>query len=70
MARLMPLHERFLGAYRGQQWDAAEAAIAECRGAGVGALEAYYSLFSSRVAAYRQTPPPKDWDGAFTALEK
>ena len=70
MARLVPLHERFLGAYRGQQWNAAEAAIADCRGVGVGPLDAYYSLFSSRVAAYRQTPPPKDWDGTFTALEK
>ncbi len=70
MASLERAHKRFLDEYRSQRWDAAEAAIAECRGHGLAVLDHYYGVFSSRIAAYRQTPPPKDWDGAFTALEK
>jgi adenylate cyclase len=67
---LRELHAAFLDAYRGQRWDAAETAIAECRGTGISRLDHYYDVFASRIAAYRETPPPKDWDGAFTALEK
>jgi hypothetical protein len=37
---------------------------------GITGLAPYYSVFSSRIAAYRDTPPPKDWDGVFTAHEK
>jgi adenylate cyclase len=33
-------------------------------------LDSYYALFAARIAAYRADPPPADWDGAFTALEK
>jgi adenylate cyclase len=68
--RLTAAHRKFLDAYRGQQWDAAEALIAEARALGVKPVEHYYSLFSSRIAAFRQAPPPRDWDGAYTALEK
>jgi adenylate cyclase len=70
MERLVPQHARFLEAYRNQQWDTAEAAITACRDAGVKPLDHYYSVFTSRIEAYRKAPPPKDWDGAFTALEK
>ena len=70
MTALAAAHGRFLHSYRSQLWDAAELAIAECRGHKLTVLDHYYSVFSSRIAAYRQTPPPKDWDGAFTALEK
>ncbi|HEV1999330.1 MAG TPA: adenylate/guanylate cyclase domain-containing protein, partial [Xanthobacteraceae bacterium] len=70
MTALGAAHGRFLHSYRSQLWDAADLAIAECRGHKLTVLDHYYSVFSSRIAAYRQTPPPKDWDGAFTALEK
>ncbi|MDO8535250.1 MAG: adenylate/guanylate cyclase domain-containing protein [Xanthobacteraceae bacterium] len=70
ISRLQSSHGRFLAAFRGQQWDTAEAAVAECRSIGIAGLEPYYSVFSSRIAAYRDAPPPKDWDGAFTAHEK
>ena len=69
-ARLKLKHERFLAAYRGQEWDVAEAAIGECRALGISALDIYYSIVDARVANFRARPPAADWDGAFTALEK
>jgi adenylate cyclase len=69
-ARLKSSHERFLAAYRGRDWDTAEAAIDECRALGITALDIYYSIFTDRIANFRARPPAADWDGAFTALEK
>jgi adenylate cyclase len=69
-ARLKLKHDRFLDAYRRQEWDVAEAAIGECRALGILAIDTYYSVFAARIAAFRARPPAADWDGAFTALEK
>jgi adenylate cyclase len=69
-ARLKLKHDRFLAAYRRQEWDVSEAAIDECRALGIAALDAYYSIFAARIANFRARPPAADWDGAFTALEK
>jgi adenylate cyclase len=69
-ARLKLKHERFLVAYRRQEWDVAEAAIGECHALGIPALDTYYSVFAARIANFRARPPAADWDGAFTALEK
>jgi adenylate cyclase len=68
--RLKLQHDRFLSAYRRQEWDVAEDAIQECRALGIGALDTYYSVFTARVANFRARPPAADWSGAFTALEK
>jgi adenylate cyclase len=68
--RLRPVHDGFLGAFRKQRWDEAEAAIAECRSFKIARLEPYYSVFSSRIAVFRNKPPGEDWDGVFTAEEK
>jgi adenylate cyclase len=68
--RLKSSHERFLAAYRSQQWESAESSLRECRALGIADLEPYYTLFASRISANRTNPPPVDWDGAFTALEK
>jgi adenylate cyclase len=70
VARLQPTHDEFLSAFRKGRWNEAEAAIAACRNVGVAALEPYYSVFTSRIAEYRVTPPPADWDGVFTARQK
>ncbi len=67
---LRDMHERFLVYYRKQEWDAAEAAVRECRALGINGLETYYGLFAARIASFRASPPPAGWDGAFTALEK
>jgi adenylate cyclase len=62
-------HGRMLEAYRSGRWDEAVSFIEECR-RGPAALPALYALYESRIAAYRQAPPPADWDGAFTATSK
>ncbi len=68
--RLVPLHTAMLEAYRGRDWDGAEAAIARCEAVGVHRLAALYALYRGRIAEWRETPPPPDWDGTFTATSK
>jgi adenylate cyclase len=70
IVQLQAAHADFLGRFRAQQWDAAEAAIAACQALGIADLSHYYALFLTRIAAYRAAPPPTDWGGVFTALEK
>jgi adenylate cyclase len=59
-----------LDRYRGRDWDGAEQAIAECEAFGVGGLSVLYSIYRGRIAEWRETPPPPDWDGTFTATSK
>ncbi len=68
--RLVPRHAAMLEAYRGRDWDGAEAAIARCEAVGVHRLTALYALYRGRIAEWRETPPPPDWDGTFTATSK
>ncbi|MEX0852775.1 MAG: adenylate/guanylate cyclase domain-containing protein [Bauldia sp.] len=68
--RLMSFHADMLKAYRGRDWDGAEAAIAKCEDLGVVGLAALYALYRGRIAEWRQSPPPADWDGTFTATSK
>ena len=70
LARLRPLHAGFTAAYRAQQWDRADALIAQCRACGCVTLETYYSVFSERVAALRGAQLPGDWNGAYAMTEK
>ena len=68
--RLIPRHAAMLEAYRGRDWDGAEAAIARCEAVGVHRLAALYAVYRGRIAEWRQTPPPPDWDGTYTATSK
>ena len=70
VARLLPLHAAMLAAYRDRAWERAEALIAECRALGVSTLAKLYDAYQSRIADWRESPPPPDWDGSFTATEK
>ena len=70
VGKLLPTHNEFLSLFRKAQWDAAEAAIAECRSVEIAAMDHYYSVFAARIAEYRATPPPPGWDGVFTSREK
>jgi adenylate cyclase len=70
VGKLLQTHNEFLSLFRKAQWDAAEAAIAECRSAEIAAMDHYYSVFAARIAEYRATPPPPGWDGVFTSREK
>ncbi|MEY2884978.1 MAG: hypothetical protein RL490_2702 [Pseudomonadota bacterium] len=61
--------DRLLAAYRHQDWDGADAALAAWPGAtfGLGKLGA---LYAERIAAFRSRPPGPGWDGVFQAVEK
>lgn len=64
-------HEAMLLAYRAQAWDEAQGLLDRWEAAaerfGLGKL---YALYRGRIAAYRLTPPPADWDGVYGATEK
>ncbi len=51
--RLIASHANFLGAYRAQKWDDAEAAMTECLGVG---LDSYYAVLTKRIAEHRAAP--------------
>ncbi len=51
-------------------WEQAEALIAECRAVGISTLGKLYDAYQSRIKDWRESPPPADWDGSFTATEK
>lgn len=60
-----------LGCYRNRDWDGALFAIARGRNSDVGhQLAQLYDLYEKRIHAYRETPPPEDWNGAFALLTK
>src|SRR5260221_577223 len=63
-------HGAMLDAYRGRDWDRAEAAIGVCEGLGIRGLAALYAVYRGRIAEWRESPPPADWDGTFTATSK
>jgi adenylate cyclase len=69
--RLASAHDAMLEAYRAQQWDRADAALAdgysEYAAFGISKL---HDLFIQRIAALRQSPPGESWDGVFQATEK
>lgn len=68
--RVLPPHADMLAAYRRKDWSGAEAAVAACRAVGLSALDAFYDTYLARIATLRESPPPADWDGAYTAVMK
>ena len=68
--QLAARHTDMLGAYRGQDWDAAEAVISDCLGLADGRLEDLYGLYTERIPGYRVAPPGPDWDGVYVAETK
>ena len=62
------LWNQALFAYRGEQWDQAEASLAELRQAAPGCE--LYALYADRVVACRRNPPPAAWDGVTAFDEK
>jgi adenylate cyclase len=63
----LALFDEGLTAYRRQQWDLAEAAFRQLVTHEAGGPAAVYL---DRIRHYRETPPPADWDGVYTALQK
>jgi adenylate cyclase len=69
--RLRNLTLEMLSCYRSRDWDGALAAIAKGRVADeTSSLKALYDLYSERIAAFRETPPPENWDGVFALTTK
>ena len=63
-------HQRFLTSYRAKDWDTAEALSVECENIAGVQLHRLYALYRERIAAFRVTPPPENWDGTAEALSK
>ncbi len=60
-----------LAAFRAQDWDGADAALARLSPiAARFGYEKLVSLYAARIAAYRKAPPGEGWDGVFQATEK
>ncbi len=60
-------------AYLAQDWDGAEAGFRAIGAMGrVGAFEPapFADVFLGRIAEYRASPPPADWDGVYVATSK
>jgi adenylate cyclase len=57
-----------LEAYRGQRWDEAEKLLKNLAYAAPQAK--LYKLYLERVAHFRSSPPPADWDGVFVFTTK
>jgi adenylate cyclase len=68
--RIKDAQSRLLAQYRAKDWDQAEAAIAECRALAPALLHGLYELYARRIAEYRITPPPANWDGVYEAKTK
>ncbi len=62
--KLLNTNAYMLGAYRARDWEKAERLAADCA-ALPGAPAALYALHRARIAAFRETPPPDDWNGVF-----
>lgn len=62
-------HDSMLAAYRAKKWNEAERTAEECLTLRPE-LEVLYRLYISRIAAYRQNPPPANWTGVWVAKDK
>lgn len=62
-------HRDFLGAYRAQDWDHAEA-ILQTLSHMRPEMAGNHDLYSERIKEYRALPPGNDWDGVYYATSK
>lgn len=65
--KVAELTEQAIGLFRNREWDAAESRLRELLA--IAQKDGIAELYLKRIAAFRITPPPADWDGA-TELEK
>jgi adenylate cyclase len=69
--KLRNLTIEMLKCYRDRDWDGALAAIGRGRTTDVAdSLEYLYDMYEERLHAYKEDPPPPDWNGAFQLLKK
>jgi len=65
---LTELTSEAVAAYRARDWDRGEALWKDVERA--GAPDRVARVYLERIAAFRLTPPPDDWDGGVTLTEK
>ncbi|MEM8876602.1 MAG: adenylate/guanylate cyclase domain-containing protein [Pseudomonadota bacterium] len=69
--RLANAFAAMLEHYRNQDWDEAEKQLRVARKAdGGGQISGLLNVYQGRIASFREAPPPKGWDGVFTAATK
>jgi adenylate cyclase len=69
--RLRDLNAKMLSCYRSRDWQAALAAIEEGRTADEdGRLKTLFELYVERICAFREDPPPDNWDGVYALKTK
>ena len=69
--RLRNLTIEMLACYRSRDWEGALAAIERGRRTDEArSLEYLYNLYEARIEAYKEDPPPQDWNGAYQLLTK
>ena len=59
--------ERAYAAYQRQQWDEAETLL---KSLNTESPRALYDIYLERIAHFRETPPPENWDGVFVYTTK
>lgn len=70
---LATAHAAMIEAYRACDWDGAAAALEDAHdrlGTDFLSLTPLYALYEQRIAEFRETPPPADWDGVHEAQGK
>ena len=64
-------HADMLSRYRGRDFEGAESLLETCRSLGSRfGLTALYDLYRERIAHFKESPPPEDWTGVYTATSK
>lgn len=64
-------HAQMIAAYRAQDWDTAEAALASGKeGYAAFNIASFAELYAERIAHLRADPPEAGWDGVFQATSK
>jgi adenylate cyclase len=73
-ARFQEVHAIFkemLALYRNQDFEAAFKSVARGRAAAAGmGLDTLFDIYEARIRAFRDHPPPKDWNGVFVLETK
>jgi adenylate cyclase len=59
--------EQAFAAYQHQQWDEAETLLTALN---MESPRALYDIYVERIAHFRETPPPENWDGVFVYTTK
>jgi adenylate cyclase len=69
--KLRDLNTKMLSCYRSRDWPAALAAIEEGRIADEDRrLNTLFDLYVDRIRAFRESPPPDNWDGVYALQTK